>query len=76
MEDDFTTKKCHKFQLELLINYYIISRSYAFGATIFLYLYGDITNSFCFDKNTEIGNKWHSVLHFISSIGHHAIVLI
>jgi len=47
-----------------------------FWATIFLYLYGDITDSFCFNKNKEIGNKWHSALHFISSIGHHAIVLI
>jgi len=56
---------------DLMINYVPIV---CFYLTVFLYLYGDITDQYCFDKTGEIANNYHALLHIISSIGHHAIV--
>lgn len=47
-----------------------------FWLTIILYLYGDITDQYCFNKNASVANSYHSLLHIISSIGHHAIIMI
>lgn len=44
-----------------------------FYMTIHLYVYGYLTNQYCYSKD---GNYWHSILHLISSIGHHAILLL
>ena len=46
-----------------------------FLATIYLYSYGYARQIYCFDKNQERANLFHSGLHIISSIGHHLIAL-
>jgi len=44
----------------------------AFLASAVLYGYGKCTSQFCY--HPQHGNDFHSVLHFISSAGHHAIL--
>ena len=46
-----------------------------FLATIFLYVYGFCHNKYCFAEDVDIGNAYHSLLHFIASFGHHLVVL-
>jgi hypothetical protein len=40
----------------------------------FLYYIGYYIKQFCFDTDREIGNLYHSLLHAVSSIGHHMIL--
>lgn len=47
-----------------------------FYLTVFLYLYGDITDQYCFHKDDKIANTYHALMHFVSSIGHHAIMVL
>ena len=47
-----------------------------FLATIFLYYYGYCTNNYCYHVNKDISNKYHGLIHCISSIGHHCIILL
>ncbi len=44
--------------------------------TILLYYYGYIRNIFSFDPNPDIANKWHCMVHWIGSFGHHCILLL
>jgi hypothetical protein len=43
---------------------------------IYLFYYGYLSNSLCFDKNEKIANTYHSIIHLISAIGHHFIILL
>ena len=43
-----------------------------FFLTIFLYSYGYCTNQYCYGP---YGDHYHALLHFISSFGHHLIIL-
>jgi len=43
-----------------------------FFLTIFLYSYGYCTNQYCYGPH---GDLFHALLHFISSFGHHLIIL-
>jgi hypothetical protein len=47
-----------------------------FFITIYLYYYGYYTNQYCFDKNINMANLYHSFLHFISFYGHNIIIII
>jgi hypothetical protein len=47
-----------------------------FFITIYLYIYGWFTDQYCFFKENEIANLYHSLMHFISSFGHNMIVLL
>lgn len=47
----------------------------AFLGTVFLYYYGSANGQFCFAEDKEESDKWHQLLHLLSSIGHHFIVL-
>ena len=47
-----------------------------FIITIILFFYGYWTNSYCYHPDTYIGNKYHCMLHMISSFGHHLILLV
>lgn len=47
-----------------------------FILSIFLFYYGYCTNSYCYDPDKCIGDKYHCLLHFISSIGHHFIIFL
>lgn len=47
-----------------------------FFSTIMLYICGYYFRKFCFHKKKNIGNKYHSLLHSFSSIGHHLIIIL
>lgn len=59
-----------------------ISRTYfgavisTFIATILLYYYGYINESFCFDRDNCIAENYMALLHIFSSIGHNMIIAI
>ena len=63
-------KKLETIRLHVFL--FIVSTFISSG---YLYNYGYKIDSFCFDKDIQITNLWHSLLHIISSIGHHCIVL-
>jgi hypothetical protein len=46
-----------------------------FLVILILYYYGYYMNKFCFHKNIRIANKYHSLLHLLSSVGHHLIII-
>ena len=46
-----------------------------FAATIYLFYYGYLTQTYCYDKRKTTQLNYHSLLHLISSLGHHLIVL-
>ena len=45
-----------------------------FLLTIYLYYYGYMYNKYCYDEDKDIANLYHSLLHIISSVGHHLIL--
>ena len=47
-----------------------------FLACIFLYCYGFITKQYCFCDERCIAQKYHFIMHIISSIGHHFIIFL
>jgi hypothetical protein len=55
-----------------IFSFFIIS---TFIVTLYLFIYGYITNSFCFYEDRNTANLYHSLLHIISSIGHNLIIM-
>jgi hypothetical protein len=49
---------------------------YTFLATIYLYYYGYMNNTYCYHEDRCIGNLYHSLLHLIASVGHIIIVIL
>ena len=49
---------------------------FTFVSSIGLYYYGYATNAFCFHPDKSIGNRYHGLLHLISSFGHHLITFL
>jgi len=45
-----------------------------FLATVVFFVYGKHASQFCY--HPQHGNEFHSVLHLISSVGHHAILFL
>jgi len=45
-----------------------------FLLVLYLYYYGYLTNQYCYDPNIQLAYRWHSMVHYISSIGHHLIL--
>jgi glycerol uptake facilitator-like aquaporin len=43
---------------------------------VFLFYYGYLVNDYCFNPDKHIGEKYHFMLHIISSIGHHFITFL
>ena len=41
---------------------------------IYLYIYGYCNKMYCFHHEKSIANKYHMLLHVISSVGHHFII--
>jgi hypothetical protein len=41
---------------------------------IYLYIYGFIFKKYCFCDKKSISQKYHFIMHIISSIGHHFII--
>lgn len=52
---------------QLLPAFFFLVISYFFAL-------GYYTESFCWDCNKDIGNLYHSYVHLLSSLGHHAIL--
>ena len=48
---------------------------FAFLYTVFLYYYGYMHDSYCFCKDKTTSDAYHSLMHIITSIGHHCIIL-
>jgi len=59
--------------VQYLFSIIIIS---CFLLTIYLYCYGYFFKSYCFYNDIDLANYYQSVLHYISSFGHHLIVLL
>lgn len=65
--------------------YIFYVKSYTLGAslfiistfitTIYLFKYGYLTKTMCFHNDEKCAQKYQSLLHIISSIGHHCIIL-
>ena len=65
----FTKINIEKFlEISLIVSAFLIC--------IFLYMYGYFTESFCYHPEKEIGDIYHSFLHFIASLGHHFIIFL
>jgi hypothetical protein len=47
-----------------------------FCLTLFLYFYGYVSNMYSFDPALDVANKWHCMVHWIGSFGHHCILLL
>jgi hypothetical protein len=47
-----------------------------FLATIVLYYYGHAKGCFCFAEDYDESDRWHQLLHVLTSIGHHFIVIL
>lgn len=46
----------------------------AFLSVVFLYTYGYLTDNYSFHPSHSVSQMYHSLLHIISSIGHHFII--
>lgn len=47
-----------------------------FLITLYIYIVGYYTRSFCFHPQTSVSQQYHMALHCISSIGHHCILFL
>lgn len=67
----------YTFSTKFTINNFIVIALVVvlFVAAQFIYIFGYYTKQFCFHTELCIGNKYHSLLHCISSLAHHLIVL-
>lgn len=54
------------------LNLFAIIISFLF--CIYLYIYGFIVKEYCFCHETCVSQKYHFIMHVISSIGHHFII--
>jgi len=45
-----------------------------FLSVVFLYAYGYLTDNYSFHPSYSVSQMYHSLLHIISSIGHHFII--
>ena len=49
---------------------------FLFTVTIFLFFYGYCVNDYCYHPDKCIGDKYHCMLHIVSSIGHHLVLVL
>jgi hypothetical protein len=43
---------------------------------VWVYIYGFITEQYCFCKDVIKANIWHALMHVIGSLGHHFIIFL
>jgi hypothetical protein len=55
---------------------YVLFVISCYFVVIFIFYYGYLSHRFCFDKNEKIANTYHSLVHLISSVGHHFIIFL
>jgi hypothetical protein len=64
----------NKIDIKKWLNCIIIVIS--FILCVYLYIYGYIVNKFCFCDEKCVAQKYHFIMHIISSIGHHFIIFL
>ena len=64
----------NKITPDNIIEVFIIVNT--FLLCIYLYYYGYYVNDYCYHPDKRIGDKYHSLLHVISSLGHHLITFL
>ena len=70
----FIQKLCEiSTMYEMCIAFQILS---TFLYVNYLYIYGRYTGSYCFNRDVDTANKYHALLHCISSVGHILIVVL
>jgi len=47
-----------------------------FFLVAYLYIYGYTNKMYCFSEDKSVGDAYHSILHLISSVGHHLIIIL
>lgn len=47
-----------------------------FLLVIYLYIYGYMHRLYCFSEDKSVGDAYHSILHLLSSVGHHLIIIL
>ena len=65
-----------KLSLSTCHAYVCVCIASAFGAVMYLYYYGFKNNDYCFHQNINVSSYYHSILHLISSVGHHLILML
>jgi hypothetical protein len=55
--------------------FYLLIIIFTFIITIYLYYFGYCYNKYCFCEDKEMANKYHSLIHIISSVGHNLIII-
>lgn len=68
-------KKCHLIN-DLLEYVYVGFIVTTFVSTIYLYYVGYVYKKYCYCENKESAQQFHALLHLISSLGHHMILLL
>lgn len=56
----------------ILLNIFIFS---LLGYILFIYFYGKKISQYCFHKDSDVAEKWHSTIHLGGSLAHHLLVL-
>lgn len=68
--------KCETSQKNTTILYNSSIIIITFAGSIYLYVYGYMKKDYCFCDDKNIAEKYHVILHIISSIGHHFIIFL
>jgi len=63
---------CNKINTNKWMNYFAIIIT--FLLCIYLYIYGFIVKKYCFCDEKCVAQKYHFIMHVVSSIGHHFII--
>ncbi len=66
----------NKISKTLFNIYYSILTVITFLGTVILYYYGSIKGCFVFAEDMNECDKWHQLLHLLSSVGHHSIIFV
>ena len=65
-DSDLTTDSLINIKAALIVS--------TFLSVVFLYTYGYLTDNYSFHSSHSVSQMYHSLLHIISSIGHHFII--
>ena len=64
----------NKININKCVNCFIIIIK--FLLCIYFYIYGFFSKKYCFCDEKNISEKYHFMLHFIGSVGHHFIIFL
>jgi hypothetical protein len=55
---------------------YVLLIVITFVSCIFLFFYGYYVKDYCYHPDKCVGDKYHSILHILTSLGHHLIIFL